>query len=94
MTTTSTHDTPIFVVGVARSGTTLLAAMLSSHSRLSCGPETFFFHALDKRPSQELLHPQHWPERAVEFLFSIHDERQPVPEIWHRIDTMVRILLS
>ena len=80
MTTTRTHDTPIFVVGVARSGTTLLAAMLSSHSRLSCGPETHFFHALDKTPLHELLHPKSWPEQAVEFLFSIHDEKQPVPE--------------
>ncbi len=34
---------PIFVVGVPRSGTTLLAAMLGAHSGLSCGPETHFF---------------------------------------------------
>ena len=36
-------DAPIFVVGVARSGTTLLSAMLSAHSRLDCGPESRFF---------------------------------------------------
>ena len=34
---------PIFIVGVPRSGTTLLSAMLAAHSRLSCGPENSLF---------------------------------------------------
>ncbi len=33
---------PIFVVGVPRSGTTLLAAMLNAHPRIAITPETFF----------------------------------------------------
>jgi hypothetical protein len=35
-------DTPIFIIGSARSGTTLLRMMLDSHPRISCGEETKF----------------------------------------------------
>lgn len=34
---------PIFIVGVPRSGTTMLAVMLNRHSRISIPPETQFF---------------------------------------------------
>lgn len=37
---------PIFVVGCARSGTTLVQLMLDSHSRISCGPETLFLEQM------------------------------------------------
>ena len=37
---------PVFVVGGPRSGTTLLSAMLASHSAFDCGPETHFPVAL------------------------------------------------
>ncbi|MFN8487844.1 MAG: sulfotransferase [Caldilineaceae bacterium] len=60
---------PIFIVGVPRSGTTLLAAMLAAHSQLSCGPETRFFHFLAQTDPQQLL--EDWPEKAVDYLFSL-----------------------
>lgn len=60
---------PIFIVGAPRSGTTLLAAMLGAHSRLSCGPETRFFRFLSKTDRTWLY--DSWPGNAVEFLFSI-----------------------
>ena len=62
---------PIFVVGVQRSGTTLLAAMLAAHSKLSCGPETHFFRWLDTVDVSELCATETWPEPARAFIGSI-----------------------
>jgi len=61
--------TPVFIVGIPRSGTTLLAAMLAAHKRLSCGPETRFFRLLAKTHPHELF--KSWPDHAVNFLFNI-----------------------
>ena len=60
---------PVFVVGVPRSGTTLLAAMLAGHSRMSCGTETRFYHFLARTSRGAVL--ESWPDRAIEFLFSL-----------------------
>lgn len=62
---------PIFIVGAPRSGTTLLAAMLAAHSRLSCGPETHFFRWLSNRDAGRLIQHDAWPARAAQFLESI-----------------------
>lgn len=62
---------PIFIVGVPRSGTTMLAAQLAAHSRLSCGPETHFFRWLAGKNESELLDRRHWPQSALSFLLSI-----------------------
>ena len=35
-------ERPIFVIGVHRSGTTLVRLVLDSHSRIACPPESFF----------------------------------------------------
>ncbi|MBI1370549.1 MAG: hypothetical protein GC162_18080 [Planctomycetes bacterium] len=35
-------NTPIFIIGMPRSGTTLLSSMLSAHSRIAISPETHF----------------------------------------------------
>ncbi len=45
---------PIFVVGVPRSGTTLLAAMLNAHPRIAISPETFFLEWALRRPPASL----------------------------------------
>lgn len=73
---------PIFVVGAPRSGTTLLSAMLGAHPAMSCGTETDFFHFLAQAEVDRLLAPAHWPEAAVDFLFSMVQaaEKRPVPE--------------
>lgn len=62
---------PIFIVGVPRSGTTLLAAMLAAHSRISCGPETHFFRKLARVDADRLVMPGTWPEAALDFVCSI-----------------------
>jgi len=62
---------PIFVVGVPRSGTTLLAAMLGGHSRLACGPETHFFSASTPEGLQAAVADPDWPRKAVALLCSL-----------------------
>lgn len=62
---------PVFIVGVPRSGTTLLAAMLSAHSQMICGPETHFFRRLSETDPQKLCDRQTWPEPATSFISSI-----------------------
>jgi hypothetical protein len=74
-------DGPIFVVGVARSGTTLLSAMLSAHSHLDCGPESRFFarlRHLDGRSRARLEDPSAWPGPAVDFIATLSNQGHPV----------------
>jgi hypothetical protein len=76
---------PIFVVGVARSGTTLLAAMLAAHSRLDCGPESRFFarlRHLDRAARERLLDPGPWPGPAVEFLASLDNQGHAIIDLF------------
>jgi Sulfotransferase family len=73
---------PIFVVGFPRSGTTLLAGLLSAHSRLSCGPETEFFTGLElANQGNRLCQEADWPEAAANYLFSkVHEK--PIPDYY------------
>jgi hypothetical protein len=78
-------DAPIFVVGVARSGTTLLSAMLSAHPRLDCGPETRFFaryRHLHARERERILDRLTWPRPAVDFIASLRNQGHPIPELF------------
>ncbi len=78
-------DAPVFVVGVARSGTTLLSAMLSAHPRLDCGPESRFFaryRHLDARARARILDPATWPRPAVDFMASLRNQGHPVTELF------------
>ena len=73
---------PIFIVGVPRSGTTLLAAMLAAHRNMSCGPETHFFRWIQRSNTTELISDNNWPTSAVEFICSIirrsyHNDENP-----------------
>jgi len=78
-------DAPIFVVGVARSGTTLLSAMLSAHSRLDCGPESRFFaryRHLDASAHKRIFDPLTWPRPAVDFIASLRNQGHPITELF------------
>jgi hypothetical protein len=66
---------PIFVVGFPRSGTTLLAGLLSAHSRMICGPETEFFTDLESaNRGNRLCRSAAWPEEASNYIYSIYDD--------------------
>jgi hypothetical protein len=75
---------PVFVVGVPRSGTTLLAALLASHSRFAAGPETLFFSFWRGAPQEHILADPRWPSRAVAFLTSLPAVRGKVHEVYGR----------
>jgi len=63
-----TNDGPVFVVGSARSGTTMLRLMLNQHSRLAVPPESWFLTDLmDRFPfDRPLTGPE--IEAAISFL--------------------------
>ena len=73
-------DAPIFVVGVGRSGTTLLAAILDAHPRLSCGPETNVLCSWPENDARRILSPSAWPNRAVDYLYAVEQFGRPIPE--------------
>jgi hypothetical protein len=78
-------DAPIFVVGIARSGTTLLAALLSGHPRLDAGPESRFFarlRHLDGPARARLVDPAAWPGPAVDYIASLSNQGHPVVELF------------
>lgn len=72
MLTKGEFGPPIFVVGLPRSGTTLLAAMLSSHSHIASGPETHFFSNLSEKALRDAEDDQNWPEMAVDLVGSLN----------------------
>lgn len=88
----STAMPPVFVVGVSRSGTTLLASMLGAHSHISCGPETFFFPRLERQALDVLLAPERWPEPAVDFLSAMKLGQGParIHELFGRTPDQLR----
>ena len=47
-TTESSTDSPVFIVGMSRSGTTLLSRMLDEHSQIAILPETWMYVVLDR----------------------------------------------
>jgi hypothetical protein len=69
---------PIFIVGMPRSGTTLLAAMMGAHPRLMCGPETHFFDSLPEN-SDDLCMRTDWPDGAIDYLYSISHVGESIP---------------
>jgi hypothetical protein len=73
---------PVFIVGFARSGTTLLAGMLGAHSRMICGHETEFFTRLSSaNRGNRLCRAADWPDEAANYLFSIVHEK-PIPDYY------------
>lgn len=59
---------PIFIVGLPRSGTTLMAVCLDRHPAIHCGPETHLLARLATSAGRGVVDPATWPDVAVEFL--------------------------
>lgn len=59
---------PIFIVGPPRSGTSLLSAIIGSHSRIACGPETDLFSAIPVARAKQIALEPNWHEKAIEQL--------------------------
>lgn len=76
------NNSPIFIVGSSRSGTSLLAAMLSAHSRIACGPETQLLHKVKEAQLAEILADTDWPHLAVEHLSKVTLAGQRVIDIY------------
>ncbi len=87
-------DTPIFVVGAPRSGTTLLASMLAGHSRIACGPETQFFNKLSPKRLEAAVSDPAWPNRAVKLVTSLRLANQPVAALFGHSEHGVREFLE
>ncbi|MFC6669009.1 sulfotransferase family protein [Marinobacterium aestuariivivens] len=62
---------PCFLVGPPRSGTTLLTAMLNTHSLVGAGPETHFFSKIKEDEWREMLADPDWPKKAVDKISSV-----------------------
>ncbi|MEA2623221.1 MAG: hypothetical protein QOH61_2131 [Chloroflexota bacterium] len=58
-------------MGLPRSGTTLLAAMLGAHSQIASGAETLFFPRLAEADQARVLDPKTWPVAGVDFVMSL-----------------------
>ena len=80
--TAKENNSPIFIVGSSRSGTSLLAAMLSAHSRIACGPETQILHKTSKTRLTRILEDTEWPKRATNHLSKIQLADQPIIDIY------------
>lgn len=80
-------NSPIFIVGSSRSGTSLLAAMLSAHSRIACGPETQVLNKLNQTTLATILNDPKWPQRAVQGLSRVTLAGQRVIDIYKTTET-------
>lgn len=61
---------PLFIVGVPRSGTTLLTSYLVSHPNIESGAETQFFNKIrqDEDALEYALQEKNWPEAAYDLM--------------------------
>ena len=60
---------PFFVVGVPRSGTTLLTMLLNAHSRIAVAPETHYFNRLWKKCSPRCMRSKRGVGRYLDLVF-------------------------
>ena len=87
-------ESPVFIVGGSRSGTSLLAAMLNGHSSIACGTETQILKKIHPRRLKEVLEDSSWPDQAVKNLSRITLAGQRVIENFGLSEEELREILS
>lgn len=85
---------PVFIVGAPRSGTTMLAAMIGSHSRFAVGPETQFFSKLSPETLERAVSDPHWPDIAIRAILELTLADQSVAELFETDEQGLRAFLS
>ncbi|MEA5577330.1 sulfotransferase [Anabaena sp. UHCC 0451] len=78
---------PIFIVGMPRSGTTLMTAMLSAHPHIAIPSETHFLrHWIKQYSHLDLTNPTHFADFWQEFTHSQHFSRLDInPQTTYRL---------
>lgn len=85
---------PLFIVGAPRSGTTLLAAMVGSHSAFAVGPESQFFSKLSPQTLEECVADPLWPDRATQALLGLTLADQSVADLFGAEETDIADFLA
>lgn len=87
------RPSPVFLVGAPRSGTTMLAAMVGSHSQFAVGPESQFFSKLSPQSLKAAAADPCWPDAAVELLLSLTLADQSVVALFETDEDALRAFL-
>lgn len=101
----SVSDRPVFVVGMARSGTTLIGTMIGAHPDLTIAPETHFLDlCLDRFGDAEIVSDddliEYWRAYAAEERFRVLGldadaiERHLITEGVRRFADVYRVLMQ
>ena len=84
----------VFVVGIPRSGTTLVATMLGRHSSIVAGPESHFFLQTQDRELESIISGTQWPGTAHRVLRSLTSEGELVVAQFGHTDVSLRAALE
>ena len=80
-----TDNTPFFIIGCVRSGTTMLRDVIASHPRLFCPNETHFFRLADPFGTMPFVRPL-----MNQKLFINHRERDKITEEQFRDEILLK----
>ncbi|MGB6222642.1 sulfotransferase family protein [Haloferula sp.] len=90
----SFSESPVFIVGWPRSGTTLLAKMLAAHPGMACGPESHLFSKISQGTIQQALTSDDWVSSIAETVGGITLSGQGVLELYGHTASSFRDELS
>lgn len=77
----------IFIVGMPRSGTTLLANILSSHSLICSGPETHLFSKISKCQYKKAFASKDWPMGIARLISKLELTNQNILSLYNHCES-------